>query len=191
MREVSRSDGGRENYPSVTCGDSSPDKRSLGRIRTSTANLQLMERQTMLIKLYEERYRDDLIFMVLQAKDALGRKPTINTDLLDIKTNYFDRGDLFWVAINEDDRVVGCIGYSKTENPSEAFLHRLYVKAPEKHKGIGTKLLQTAENEMRKQGILVSLVHLGAPKEQWFESYAFYPRNGYQEYKPRYMRKNL
>ena len=145
----------------------------------------------MVIKLYEEKYRDDLIFMVLQAKDALGRRPTINPDLLDIKANYFDCGDLFWVAINEEDRVVGCIGYSKTENPEEAFLHRLFVKASEKHKGIGTQLLQTAENEMRKRGITASLVHLGEPKEQWFESYAFYPKNGYLEYKPRYMRKDL
>ncbi len=145
----------------------------------------------MIIKRYEEKYRDDLIFMVLQAKDALGRRPTINPDLLDIQSNYFDRGDQFWIAINEDDRVVGCIGYSKTENPKEAFLHRLYVKASKKHKGIGTKLLQTTENEMRKQGITVSLVHLGEPKEQWFESYAFYPKNGYWEYKPRYMRKDL
>ena len=145
----------------------------------------------MIIKLYEEKYRDDLIFMVLQAKDALGRRPTINPDLLDIKANYFDCGELFWVAINEEDRVVGCIGYSKTENPEEAFLHRLFVKASEKHKGIGTQLLQTAENEMRKRGITASLVHLGEPKEQWFESYAFYPKNGYLEYKPRYMRKDL
>ena len=145
----------------------------------------------MVIKPYEKKYRDDLIFMVLQAKDALGRRPTINNDLLDIRANYFDRGDMFWIAINEEDRVIGCIGYSKTELFSEAFLHRLYVKASEKHKGIGTRLLQTAENEMRKQGIAVSLVHLGAPKEQWFESYSFYPKHGYREYKPGYMRKDL
>ena len=145
----------------------------------------------MIIKLYEEKYRDDLIFMVLQAKDALGRRPTINPDLLDIQSNYFDRGDLFWVAINENDRVVGCIGYSKTENPTEAFLHRFFVKASEKHKGIGIQLLLTAENDMRRQGITVSLVHLGEPREQWFESYAFYPKHGYQEYRPRYMRKDL
>lgn len=145
----------------------------------------------MIIKPYEEKYRDDLIFMVLQAKDALGRRPTINEDLLDIKANYFDRGDMFWVAVGEDDRVIGCVGYSKTETPSEAFLHRLYVKASEKHKGIGTALLQTAESEMRNQGISVSLVHLGEPKEQWFESYAFYPKHGYCEYEPRYMRKEL
>ena len=145
----------------------------------------------MIIKPYEETYRDDLIFMVLQAKDALGRKPTINPDLLDIQGNYFARGDMFWIAVNEEDRVIGCIGYSRTDDPREAFLHRLYVKASEKHKGIGTRLLQTAETEMRKQGIAVSLVHLGSPREQWFESYAFYPKHGYREYKPRYMRKEL
>ena len=46
----------------------------------------------MEIRAFDEAYRDDLIFMVLQAKDALGRKPTINEDLLDIKANYMDRG---------------------------------------------------------------------------------------------------
>ena len=140
---------------------------------------------------YEEKYRDDLIFMILQAKDALGRKPSINGDLLDIKSNYFDQGDMFWLAIDENDRVIGSVGYSKIENTNEAFIHRLYVKASKKHKGIGTTLLQVAENEMIKQGIAVSLVHLGEPKEQWFESYSFYPKHGYCKYEPRYMRKNL
>ena len=129
--------------------------------------------------------------MVLQAKDALGRKPTINEDLLDIRTNYFERGDMFWVAVDEDDRVIGCVGYSKTDNLSEAFLHRLFVKASQKRSGIGTALLQTAEEYMRNKGITVSLVHLGEPKEQWFESYSFYPKHGYSEFKPRYMKKNL
>ena len=145
----------------------------------------------MIIKPYEDKYRDDLIFMVLQAKDALGRKPTINEDLLDIRTNYFERGDMFWVAVDEDDRVIGCVGYSRTENLSEAFLHRLFVKESQKRSGIGTALLKTAEEYMRNKGITVSLVHLGEPKEQWFESYSFYPKNGYREFEPRYMKKNL
>lgn len=29
---------------------------------------------------YEARFRDDMIFMVLQAKDALGRVPRLNED---------------------------------------------------------------------------------------------------------------
>ena len=145
----------------------------------------------MIIKVYEESYRDDLIFMVLQAKDALGRKPTINPDLLDIRMNYLDCGDMFWIAVDEADRVIGCIGYSKIPETAEAFVHRLYVKASEKHKGIGTELLRIAEEGMRNSGIAVSHVHLGAPKEQWFESYSFYPKHGYFEYEPRYMKKVL
>lgn len=143
------------------------------------------------IKPYEEKYRDDMIFMVLEAKDALGRIPTINTDLLDIKSNYFDKGDMFWIATDERDRVIGCIGYSKTESKTEAFLHRLYIKPSKKRQGIGTALLTVAENEMRRRGITTSFVHLGEPKEQWFESYAFYPKHGYTEYAPRYMKKEL
>ena len=138
----------------------------------------------MVIKCYEESYRDDLIFMVLQAKDALGRKPRINEDLLDIRANYLDRGDMFWIAIDDADRVIGCIGYSTEPDSTNAFLHRLYVKAAGKRKGIGAKLLEVAETEMRARGITASHVHLGSPKEQWFESYAFYPKHGYQEYKP-------
>ena len=102
---------------------------------------------------FEEIYRDDMIFTVLQAKDALGRKPTINPDLLDIKANY--------------------------------------IKPSLKRKGIGSKLLNTAELWMRENGIAVSKVHLGTPKEQWFESYVFYPKHGYIEYEPRYMMKVL
>ena len=149
------------------------------------------EVKKVIIKPYEDKYRDDLIFMVLQAKDALGRIPTINEDLLDIRANYLDVGDMFWVAVNDNDRVIGCIGYSRTDVPTEAFLHRLYIKPTEKRKGIGTTLLKTAENEMRNVGIKFSLVHLGEPREQWFESYAFYPKNGYHEYNPRYMKKEL
>ena len=145
----------------------------------------------MIIKPYEDKYRDDLIFMVLQAKDALGRKPTINEDLLDIKSNYFARGDMFWIAVDENDRVIGSVGYSKEENSKEVFLHRLFVKASLKNIGIGTALLNTAESYMREKNIEVSHVHLGTPKEQWFESYAFYPKHSYIEYKPGYMKKEL
>ena len=140
---------------------------------------------------YEDKYRDDMIFMVLSAKDALGRKPTINEDLLDVKKNYLDKGDMFWIALDDSDRVIGCIGYSRTERPNEAFLHRLYVKATLKHQGIGTALLKTVESAMKENGITASLVHLGEPKEQWLESYSFYPKHGYLEYEPRYMKKSL
>ena len=140
---------------------------------------------------FNEAYCDDMIFMVLQAKDALGRKPSINPDLLDVKANYFDRGDMFFLAIDDNDRVIGCGGFSRIPGTDEAFVHRLYVKASEKRKGIGSALLERIEAEMKARRIAVSKVHLGEPREQWFESYAFYPKHGYAEFEPRYMKKEL
>ena len=114
----------------------------------------------MEIKLYEDRYRDDMIFMVLQAKDALGRIPSINEDLLDIKKNYFDRGDMFWIAADDNDRVIGCGGYSRIEGTNEAFIHRLYIKASEKRKvRLCLKLLrrECAATALRQRGCISAI----------------------------------
>ena len=140
---------------------------------------------------YEERYRDDMIFMVLLAKNALGRVPRLNPDLLTVKESYFEKGDFFWLALDETDRVVGCVGYSSIEDSTEVFLHRLFVKPELKRQGIGSALLDTAETHLKVSGKATVHVHLGEPKEMWFESYAFYPKHGYTEYAPRYMRKEL
>ena len=140
---------------------------------------------------YNEEYRDDMIFVVLAAKDALGRAPRLNPDLLDVRANYLDKGDGFWLAVDEGDRVVGCVGCSRVPGTDEAFLHRLFVKPSLKRRGIGSALLETAEGAMRAKGIRVARVHLGAPREQWLESYAFYPKHGYVPDGDRYMKKLL
>lgn len=140
---------------------------------------------------FEEKYRDDLIFMILEAKDALGRVPGLNEDLLDIKKNYVDKGGMFWMAIDENDRVIGSVGVSMLNNSNEGYIHRLFVKCNQKHNGTGTKLLTIAEEYARKNGKVATIVHLGKPKEQWFESWEFYPKNGYVEIEDSIMRKEL
>lgn len=140
---------------------------------------------------YENRYRDDMIFLVLSAKDALGRVPRLNEDLLDVQKHYLDAGDMFWLALDENDRVIGCVGYRSIAGSTEAFLHRLFVKPALKRRGIGTALLQTAEAHLISRGKTAAHVHLGEPREQWHESYRFYPKHGYREYAPRYMKKEL
>ncbi len=139
---------------------------------------------------FTPEYRDDLIFMILEAKNALGRVPGINEDLLDVKTNYFDKGDMFWIAVDESNRVVGSIGYNSVNDSDSVFLHRLFVKYNMKHNGIGTMLLKTAETYLKSVGKKTILVHLG-DKVSYFESWQFYPKHGYIEYKPNYMKKNL
>lgn len=138
---------------------------------------------------YDKKYRDDMIFMVLEAKDALGRIPRLNEDLLDIQKNYLDKGDMFYLAIDENDRVVGCIGYNSIPGTSGVKLHRLYVKAARKHQGIGTQLLHTVELHLQERGKNAVYVHLGG--KEYFESHSFYPKHGYREYTPGIMRKEL
>ena len=52
---------------------------------------------------YQDKYKSDLIFMILEAKNALGKIPSLNDDLLDIKSNYIDNGDKFWLSIDDKD----------------------------------------------------------------------------------------
>ena len=106
----------------------------------------------MKIIAYEDRYRDDLIFMVLEAKNALGRVPGLNSDLIDIKKNYMENGDMFWLAVDESDRVIGSVEYRSIDGTDEVWLHRLFVKYNHKHEGIGTQLLQTAEAYIKQRG---------------------------------------
>ncbi len=138
---------------------------------------------------YENKYRDDLIFMVLEAKNALNRVPTLNDDLLDLNGFYFDKGDMFWIMLDDNDRVVGSVGCNLLPN-NEAVLHRLYVKANLKRQGLGTELLKVAEQFAIDNGRKTMKLHLGE-KVTYFESRHFYPKHGYVEYKTDYMKKEL
>lgn len=141
----------------------------------------------MRIIIFEEKYRDDMIYMVLNAKNAIGRIPRLNEDLLDIKANYFDKGHLFWIAIDEFDRVIGCIG-TKEDATGNLFLSHLYIRFDLKRHGIGSKLLEIAEKFAKDRGYKEIHVHLG---KEYLESHIFYPKHGYKEYKDLYMKKYL
>ncbi len=139
---------------------------------------------------YQDKYKSDLIFMVLEAKNALGAVPGMNEDLLDVQANYFDKGDMFWLAIDENDRVIGSVGYSSVEGSDEVWLHRLFVKYNLKRKGIGGALLQMTESNIKSKGKTAIRIHLGEQK-YYFESYSFYLKHNYKQYDERYMIKNL
>jgi len=138
---------------------------------------------------YEKKYRDDTIFMVLEAKNALGRIPTLNDDLLDLDGFYFNKGDMFWISLDDNDRVIGCVGCNLLPN-GEAVLHRLYVKYNLKRQGIGTELLNVAENFARENNRKIIKIHLG-DKNTYYESRQFYPKNGYIFTDDDHMKKQL
>ncbi|MBE6994042.1 MAG: GNAT family N-acetyltransferase [Ruminococcaceae bacterium] len=126
---------------------------------------------------FEARYRDDMIFMILLTKDSLGHVPRLNPDLLDVEGNYLRKGDMFWLAIDDRDRVAGCVGYSAVEGTGDVRLHRFYVKPDMQGRGIGSALYRTAEEHvraLRKTGILV---HLGGTGYE--ASHSFYLHRGF------------
>ena len=134
---------------------------------------------------YEEEYRDDMLFCFLTAKDAIGSyapdpqwsKPALRDDLLDIEWNYFERGDVFLLAIDEYDRVVGMVG-TQTVSTTELWTKRLFIRPELKGKGIGSKLLKEVENYAVGKGITEIHTHFA----YWYrEAAAFYPAKGFLE----------
>ena len=146
---------------------------------------------SIIVKVYEDAYRDKITAMVAEARKVIGLSGAIREDLYDINGNYLDKGDLFLIAVDENDEVTGCLGYSRDEGTDEAFLHRSYIRADMKRQGIGTMMLEIMERHMREQGIKTVKVHLGAEKDKWGSSYSFYPKNGYVMYAERYMKKDI
>jgi GNAT superfamily N-acetyltransferase len=134
---------------------------------------------------YERKYRDDMLFCFLAAKDAIGRysptpewsKPVLKDDLLDIKGAYLEHGDVFYLAVDERDRVVGMIG-TQTTSPTELWLKRLFIKPDVKGKGIGSKLLFAVEAYAADKGI----TEIHTRFAYWYrEAAVFYPAKGFVE----------
>jgi len=141
----------------------------------------------MEIKLFEPKYRDDMIFMILESKSALGRIPHLNEDLLDITDNYISNGNMFWIAIDDNDRVIGSIG-TNIVSTNEMWLKRLYVKSTLKRHGIGKKLYKQAEEFAIQKGIDTIYTRFST---DYVEAQEFYPSMGFVETAPFEMVKYL
>ena len=136
------------------------------------------ELDSVRIVAYCEAYRDDWLFVVLSAKDALGRVPSLNPDLLNVEAEYFARGGGFFLALSKEGRVLGGLGYVPT-SAAEARLHRFYVRPDLKGRGIGTKLLIAAEKEIKAKGFYRVSAHIG--EGPYRSARKFYGKNGYKD----------
>ena len=161
---------------------SPPQRKVLEKYLEVFANKEKIE---ISIVPYEQKYHDDMLFCFLAAKDAIGSdapdqqwsKPTLKDDLLNIEKNYLERGDIFYLAIDERDRVVGMIG-TQIVSPTELWLKRLFIKPEQKSKGIGSKLLTAIEKYAVGKGI--TTIHTRFAN--WYrEAAAFYPAKGFVE----------
>lgn len=62
---------------------------------------------------YDKKYHDQVVALILdiqnnEAKIALSLEQ--QPDLYDIERSYMDKGGNFWLALDENDRVIGTIG---------------------------------------------------------------------------------
>ncbi len=134
---------------------------------------------------FEDKYRDDMIFMVLSAKDAMGQIPRLNNDLLDIRANYLDEGDMFWLALDDNERVIGCLGFNRL-NSSLVKLHRFFVKPVADSEAIYSALLAKCEDFLSSSCVREITAHLTD-----MPSFAkeLFTNSGYVEYQPYWMKK--
>ena len=145
------------------------------------------------IVLYYSKYRDDMLFCYLTAKDELGRHapkgfevPKLKDDLLDVEESYIRHGDVFYLAVDESDGVVGMIG-TKMMSQTELLLKRLFIKPDMKGKGIGTILLAAVEKYAAEKGI--TAIH--TQFANWYPNAAdFYSAKGFVMAEPQeYLRR--
>lgn len=70
-------------------------------------------------------------------------------DVYDPVGHYVEPGGMFWTLL-EGERVIGCVGVSMHGASSE--LHRMYLAADRRGRGLGRLMLETAMNHARSHG---------------------------------------
>ena len=129
------------------------------------------------IEKYSQEYRDDMLVCYLSAKASLGGVPRLRDDLLNIQTYYFDKNDMFWIAINDNNRVIGMIG-TDTVSKTDIWLKRLFIKPEQKRKGIASALLATVEEYAKHK--YVTSIHTRF-NDNYIEAACFYSSKGFLE----------
>jgi putative acetyltransferase len=133
----------------------------------------------MEIRLFENRYKEDVISLILNIQQNEFNVPiTIDDqpDLLMIPEFYFKGNGHFWVAI-EDEKVVGTIALIDCGD-GVGTIRKMFVKAEFRGKefGVGQNLLETLETWASQHHIY----HLClGTVEKLKAAMRFYERNGY------------
>lgn len=124
----------------------------------------------MTIMEFHDKYRDDMIYMTLDVQNKKNSPVRIHSDLLDIYGNYTANGTKLWLAVDDNDRVNGCLGYNILTS-SSVKLHRFYAK-DEQTKSL---LLEKAEAFLTQAGYSEVQVHLEESDRSFFEEKEYVP----------------
>lgn len=130
---------------------------------------------------YDEKYKNQVIDLILHIQNIeyfVGLSIEDQPDLLDIKKSYFDDGGSFWIAINDNDKVIGTLGLQKREQNigilKKFFVHKNYRG---KEFGISMKLYEQLlkHAKIKKMNSII----LDTPSVA-IRSHSFYKKAGFR-----------
>ncbi|MCR8866645.1 GNAT family N-acetyltransferase [Priestia megaterium] len=135
-----------------------------------------------MIAVYDERYKEEVIKLILYVQNVeagVGISIEEQPDILDIQSNYINEGGNFWIALNDDKKVVGSIGLQK-KTDDIAILKKFFVYKDYRGKELGTgkKLYEALLDFAKNQGF--STVILDTPS-QATRSHSFYKKVGFKK----------
>ncbi|WMJ80223.1 GNAT family N-acetyltransferase [Clostridium sp. MB40-C1] len=135
-----------------------------------------------MIQIYDDKYKQEVIDLILHIQNVeygVGISIEDQTDLLDINRNYIECGGCFWVALNEEGKVVGSIGV-QIKTKEIAVLKKLFVYKEYRGKeiGIGQKLYDLVIDFAKSKNI--STIFLDSP-DKTKRAHNFYRKSGFVE----------
>lgn len=140
---------------------------------------------------YDPKFKEGLVSCYVAARYALEAHPDFHEDIFDIEANYFHKGDMFWIAIDNNSCVVGMLG-TATISQTDMWLKRLFIEPKMKRKGIASSLLKTVEEYAKSKNIVRIHTRFNSSYD---EASHFYLSKGFLESKQedeiRYFVKNM
>lgn len=128
---------------------------------------------------YKDDYKDQvmkLIFDILEGEFGHHSKSG-RPDVRNISEFYQkDEKSNFWVALNDNNEVIGTVGLSDCGN-NMGYLVRLMVKKEFRRKGIGKELLDTLLDFAKSKGYRNIFL---STSDDMNEANAFYTKNGFE-----------
>lgn len=133
-----------------------------------------------MIQVYSDKYKQgviDLILYVQNVEYGINLQIEEQPDILDINNSYINSGGCFWVATNELNKVIGCIGLQiKEDNVAVLKKFFVYKEYRGKEYNLGLSLYKHLLNFAKEKGI--SKIILDTPSVAK-RSHSFYKKVGF------------
>lgn len=135
-----------------------------------------------MIQIYSDKYKEEVIDLILHTQNVeygIDLQVDEQPDILDISSNYIECGGGFWIAINDSNKVIGCIGLQIKED-NVAVLKKFFVYSEYRGKehNVGRSLYEQLLKFAKEKGI--SKIILDTPSVAT-RSHAFYKKVGFLE----------